>query len=315
MHSFLQTPGNARDTRLALAFVGLSIIWGTTWMAIKVGLDYFSPLLFAGVRSFIAAGATWLIMLATRTPLPRQRREIVPAALMGLIYAPAFALIFWGERFIPSAQAAVINAMTPVFALVVARLWIREPATPRKILGILFGFAGILLIFGSQLSFSGSPASLLGTAALVAAAGFYGFGAVYGKKYLTGLGHLQVILVQMLAAGVALLSMAIFLEEPRFTMTSFQGWVALLYLAVVGFTLAYVLYFFLLGNLSPVQTSYVQVVNPVVAVAVGWLVLRESLTAQALLGAAVVLAGVLTINTDRSRSQALEPQATEPAQP
>src|ERR1700730_9960463 len=149
----------------------LCCIWGSTWLFIKIGLTDLPPLTFAGIRFLIASLILALLVTARRAHWPRTRREWILIAVVGVLqFALNYGLVFWGEQYISSGLAALLQSTFPAFGLVIAHFYLpQERLTAGRVIGVLLGVCGIAVIFSDQLSIAGSMA-LLGSIALVLSA-------------------------------------------------------------------------------------------------------------------------------------------------
>ncbi len=293
----------------AAAFAALSFIWGSTYLFIKVGLRYWPPFWFAAARNALACVALLAFMLAVHRRLPRRWRDWWPPMVFALLNSASFALIFWGQRYIPSAQSAVLVAAMPLFTLPLAWLWSREPVGRSQVAGMVLGFVGVLLAAGLRegAGFTG-PAHLRLWAQLgmLGSAFFYASSYVFSRRYFTTdtysstAIHLGMsgLYLGTLAAGVREALSPQVLQPPAL--------VTLAYLSLVGSALAYWLMFYLVDHVGSVRASYVTLINPVVAVILGVLILGEPLTAGMVAGASLVVGGAWLVNR---RPTPVAPQA------
>src|SRR5215213_1575847 len=146
--------GDLMSASVAIVFLILSAIWGSTWLFIKLGLEDLPPLTFAGVRFVIAAAVLYAFLLSRRVPLPRARRDWGLMAVTGLLaFTLNYGLLFWGEQYVSSGLAAVLQATIPAFGLVIAHRYLPgERITPVKVVGVLLGITGVGIIFSNQMS-------------------------------------------------------------------------------------------------------------------------------------------------------------------
>lgn len=288
---------------VAAAFATLSFVWGSTYLFIKIGLSYWPPILLAAGRNLLAALGMLLVIWALRRRLPRNWREIWPPLAFGVINGTSFALIFWGQRFIPTSQTAVLVATMPLFTMLLARWWLGERFTLPKVAAVALGLAGVALATGHRegAGFAGSDAQrLLGQAAMLGAALCYATSYVFGKRFFRGdtysntAGHLA-------ASGVYLLTLSLLLDPPAGPgIWAPAGLGALLYLALPGSALAYWCMFYLMEHLTPLQATYPTLINPIVAVFLGVAFLGETVTAGALAGTTLVVGGAWLVNKARA---------------
>ena len=222
-------------------FLLLSVIWGSTWLFIKIGLDVLPPLTFAGIRFGCAALILWTIVLVRGSALPqgwRDWRVILWSGILGM--AINYALIFWGEKFIPSGLAAVLQAMIPAFGLILAHYFLpNEKITWRKALGVATGILGVALIFSDQLKLEGTRA-LLGSAALFASAFFVAACNVLVKAAGRKLDPVVISAGQMTVGVIPLLLVGTILEgNPLQLQWTKAAVLALIYLVLIGSVLAF----------------------------------------------------------------------------
>ncbi len=274
-------------------------MWGSTYAFIKIGLDYWPPFLLASARNLVACLALVVVIAILKRPWPSGWRGWWPPLVFGIINGSSFAFIFWGEQFIPSGQTAVLIATMPLFTLFLAWWWIGERITWLKSAAVAIGLVGVFLATGVRegVGFVGSDAQrLAGQAAMLGAALCYAASYVFGKKYFKADIYANTA-IHLGSSGIYLLVLTLFFEPPATaSVFAWQGLGSLLYLALPGSALAYWCMFYLMQNLSSVQTTYVTLLNPIVALLLGVAFMNESLTAVMAAGAALVLAGVWLIN-------------------
>jgi drug/metabolite transporter (DMT)-like permease len=162
----------------------LCCIWGSTWLFIKIGLADLPPITFAGIRFVLASLILMLMVFARRAAWPRTRREWVLIAVVGILqFSLNYGLVFWGEQYISSGLAAVLQSTFPAFGLVIAHFYLpQERLTAGRVIGVLLGVCGLVVIFSDQLSIAGSMA-LLGSIALVLSALCGSYSNVLVKAY------------------------------------------------------------------------------------------------------------------------------------
>lgn len=286
-------------THHLLAFALLAFIWGTTWLAIKFVVREMPPLTAAGIRFTLAALLLAGVArgrgrsLSWRRLEPAERRVLL--ALSVLMFAVPYALIFYGEQFVTSALTAILFSCAPAFTLLFDSLHRgRNLLSGTRLTGLLLAFGGVLAIFLPRLS--GPPAELLGGLAIVGAAGFSSWGLVLAKHGIRNVDTLVGTAWQMGFGALWLLGAGWVLEQPRLVSYSRPAVLGLLYLAVFGSCVTFVLFYGLLKHMAAVQLSSLAFITPVVAVFAGWLVLDEVLGASTVPGAAVVLVGVALLH-------------------
>jgi drug/metabolite transporter (DMT)-like permease len=286
-----------------LVWLLLCCIWGSTWLFIKLGLNDLPPLTFAGIRFVIAALILFSLIAVRRVPLPRKRRDLMLLALTGVLsFSLNYGLVFWGEQYISSGLAALLQSMLPAFGLIIAHYYLpRERMTLPRMLGVLLGVLGVGVIFSNQLQVSG-PRALWGSAALVVSAFCAAYANVLVKTYGVNLQPSVLAAGQMVFGLIPLLLIGIPLEgNPlKFRWTPI-ALISLLYLAIVGTVIAFLLYYWLMHNMDVTKTMLIALVTPVVAVVLGMLILKEELHWRTLVGGAMIMSGIGLIVVRKSR--------------
>lgn len=277
-----------------LVWLLLCCIWGSTWLFIKLGLEDLPPFTFAGIRFVIAVAILSTIIAMRRLSLPKTSRDWLLLMVSGVLaFCVNYGLLFWGEQYISSGLAAVLQSTIPAFGLVIAHFYLPgEKMTPAKILGIVLGVIGVAVIFSNQLDVAG-PRALAGCAALVVSS----VGAAYSNVLVKTYGnHLDPAILaggQMFFGLIPLLLIGIPWEgSPLHFRWTPMAVVALFYLAVVGSVVAFLLYYWLVQNMDVTKTMLIALVTPVVAVTLGMLVLNEELHWRTLLGGLMIISGI-----------------------
>jgi drug/metabolite transporter (DMT)-like permease len=272
----------------------LCLIWGSTWLFIKLGLADLPPISFAGIRFVVASAVLWGIIAIRRTPLPKSARAWGYLALTGfLAFSANYGLLFWGEQRTSSGLAAVLQATIPAFGLVVAHVLLpSDRMTPPKVLGVALGIAGVAVIFSDGTTLAGKDA-LLGGIAIVAGACAVAFSNVLVKARGGSFDPLILAAVQM-TFGLAPLVVAgyIFEGSPFAFHWTPRAALSVLYLALVGSVVAFLLFYWLLQRMDVTKVLLISLVTPVLAVALGAAALGERLGTRAFFGAAMILGGV-----------------------
>ena len=229
-------------------------------------------------------------------------------AVLGIVNtALPFVLITWGEKSIDSAVASVLNSTVPLFTLVIAHLFLRdEPITARRAVGLLIGFAGVLILMARDLEFGDLRSGLLGQAAVLLAAVSYASASVFVRRTMREVSPLVQAFVPMAFADVLVWSIATQAGTPgRLPMLS-NTWIALLWLGLLGSCVAYLIYYSLLRSLGATRATMVTYVFPVVGVALGVLFLHERADWHLLAGAALVISSIAVVNwNSKTRAAAL----------
>ena len=277
-----------------LVWLLLCLIWGSTWLFIKLGLEDLPPLTFAGIRFVIAVTILFSLIAIRRLSLPRAGRDWILLVVTGVLaFTLNYGLLFWGEQYISSGLAALLQATIPAFGLVIAHFYLPgERMTPARILGVILGVVGVAVVFSSQLEVAG-PKALAGCAALVLSSICAAYSNVLVKAYGKNLDPAILAGSQMFFGMIPLLLIGIPLEgNPlRFHWTPIAV-VALFYLALVGSVVAFLLYYWLIQHMDVTKTMLIALVTPVIAVILGVLVLKEGLHWRTFAGGAMIISGI-----------------------
>lgn len=277
------------------------VVWGTTYLAIRVGVRHVPPLLFAGVR-YVAAGAILYpiaVRIASRRGAAHARRPTVNEWIAGGVIGVVLLMAGNGglsvaETSLPSGFAAVLVATVPLWMIVFARVLEREPITWRKALSLMVGLGGVAILVGGG-AWSGRASGIV---IVLGASVAWGFGSVLGHRLTLSSNVLFAAAIEMVVGGVVLLVVASGSGEVtdfHFASTTTTTWIALAYLIGPGSILAFTAYNYALSHLSLTTVSTYAYVNPVVAVLAGTMFLGEHLTLHEVIGASLVLGSVVLV--------------------
>lgn len=287
-------------TRDWLVFWLLGLIWGTSFLWIKIAVEDVTPLVLVGFRTLSASLGLGLIMLANRKKMPAWkdvRKRIPDFFILGLVnIAIPWALISWGEQFVDSGIASILNSAMPLFTIIIAPLMIKEESiTLPKVGGLITGFLGVVLLMLPSIQ-GGWSENLLGQGACLLATVLYAYAAVFGRKRTVGLPPVMQAFLQ-LSIGSVIIWITTFAVEGVPVMPSKPiTWVALLWLGLLGSCLAYIFYFDLLHKIGPTRISLVTYIPPLVGVLLGALFLDEPFFWQSIVGALLILSGISIVN-------------------
>jgi drug/metabolite transporter (DMT)-like permease len=294
--------------KVIIAFAAVYIIWGSTYLAIRVGVQQLPPALFAGAR-FVTAGvllALYARLSGQKFPVHlREWRTITITALFMLVGANG--LVVWGEQWVPSNQAALIVATTALWLAGFGTLGAHgQKLGPRTVLGLAVGFFGAAMLLlpenGFTLDHFWAQLAVLGACPLWAA------GSMVAKRGQLTTPPLMVAALQSLVAGIVFCSFGLATGEAVHWSWSPQAMAALAYLIVFGSCFAYAAYIWLLHEVSPAALGTYAYINPLVAVVLGWLLLQETLSAKQLAGTVVILIGVMLVSISRPKAVAAPSQ-------
>lgn len=294
-----------------LVWLILCGIWGSTWLFIKLGLADLPPLTFAGIRFVIACVILFSIIRLRRIQLPQARSDWSLLAITGILsFGFNYGLVFWGEQYISSGLAALLQATLPAFGLVFAHLHLPgERLSWAKSGGVVLGVCGVGVVFSNQLHVSGRQA-LAGCVALILSAMFAAYSNVLVKKSGKHLDPAILAAGQMFFGLLLLLAVGIPLEgNPLRYHWSTVALMSLLYLAVVGSVIAFLLYYWLVLNMDVTKSMLIALVTPVVAVLLGMIVLDEQIGWRTLAGGAMIMAGIAFIVVRRPKKKTVDKEA------
>jgi drug/metabolite transporter (DMT)-like permease len=296
-----------------VAFGIIYFVWGSTFLAIRVGVREVPPLLLASMRFFIAGVVLFAWMRLKGTPSP-SRREWAAASLLAVcIFVVDYGLLFWAEQRVPSGIAAVMLATIPAFMAVSEILFLRtQRLTVRLALALLVGIGGVGILVSRSLSqgLGEAPIDRAGAVALVIAAMSWSVASALTRKLPLPESKVMSSGAQMLTGGTMLaLAAAIFGEFHGFHIQAVSrgAWLALAYLIVAGSIVGFTAYVWLIHHESPTKVGTYAYVNPVVAVIVGYFLGGETVGPRTLLGTLLVLVSVIVITTTRTQKPAAPP--------
>jgi len=279
-----------------LLLVVLGSLWGSSYLFIKIVVGEVPVMTLVAGRLTLAAAIMWGIVLASRQAIPRGRSLWGAYTVMGFLNGLLpYGLITWGEQYIPSGLAALLQATMPLFTVIMAHFLIRaERMTVFSALGVGAGFGGVVLLMLPDLR-QGLQASLLGQLAIVGSSVSYAGAAIFARRRLRDQPALLSTLGQLTMGAALTLPLALIIDRPFNLSPSLPALGAWMSLAVLGTVIAYVIYYALIERTSATYTSMVTYIIPVVGLILGALILDEILTATVLGSAALILLGVLLV--------------------
>jgi drug/metabolite transporter (DMT)-like permease len=297
-----------------LAFAIIYFVWGSTYLAIRVGVREVPPFLLAAMR-FLVAGLVlygWMIAQGERSPSGRQWASA--SLLAVLFFVLDYGLVFWAEQRVPSGTTAVVMATTSVFMALSEIIFLRtQRLTVRLALALLIGIGGVAVLMSHSLNLGGVPIDRAGSMALIVASMSWSISSALLRKLPLPPSKVMSSGAQMLAGGVFLALTAAALGEFRnfhpWTVSR-EAWLSLLYLIAAGSIIAFTAYLWLIHHESPTKVGTYAYVNPVVAVLVGYFLGGEAIGPRTILGTLLVLLSVVVITTTRTKS----PTATPPVE-
>lgn len=281
-----------------LAWVNVCILWGTTYLAIRIGVEEWPPLLFAGLR-WVLAGALLVIFLKAKGYKMPDMREFFNISVMGvLLLGFGNGLIVISEITVPSGLAALLITTVPFWIVGI------EAAMPhgirlnlRVLLGLIVGLLGVAIIFGTDLNALTDPLYLKGIMILLIGVFLWALGTLYSKYKRVSVAPLTSAAFQMLVAGCLQTIIGLFTGEQHHMSVGFHGWMAFFYLVTFGSLIGYTSYIYAITHLPVSFVSTYSYINPVIALVLGWIVLGEKLDLSTILAAMVIFAGVILVKS------------------
>lgn len=289
----------------------LCLIWGTTWIFIKVGLEDLPPIGFAAVRFLLAVIILGILIKLQGIPLPKTAREWKLIALTGVLqFSFNYSAVFWSEVYISSGLAAVLQATITVFGLLLAWIFLpRERITRLKIFAVCVGIAGVAVIFLDQLRVENLMA-FAGSVAIVAGA----YAAAQASILIKAKGgaiHPASLVFSQMICGLPLIIIYSLIQEgnPLNFHWTWRAVICVLYLTILGTIAAFWLYYWLLSKIESTKAMMISLVTPLIAVVVGAIFLDERLPPQTFFGGVLIIASIGLIVFRRRR---IEPHRSEP---
>ncbi|NCS88581.1 MAG: EamA family transporter [Ignavibacteria bacterium] len=295
-------------------YVLICIIWGTTWLAIRVSLESLTPLYSASFRFLLAGLFIYLLMMMKGIKIQKDSLSIKLYILQGIFaFAIPFSLVYWAEQFVPSGLASVLFGVFPFFVALFSYLFIPDEHIGfYKVTGILFGFIGILIIFADDI---GGDISLylLGMFGVVASGIMQAAMAVVIKKHGHHLNSLSMNLIPMLMGAVVMLLFGLIYEDFLALRFDFTAVWTVVYLGFFGSVVTFTSYYWLMKRINIVILALMAFITPIVALIAGWLFYNEQLSLYDFIGCLFVLAGIFIANIKGIKRLNKEEIIKEPA--
>jgi drug/metabolite transporter (DMT)-like permease len=280
------------------ALAAVCLIWGTTYLALRIAVVSFPPFLFVTIRQLIAGSLLVGFMLTVGKAKLPPRKEIFKQAVAGFfMLSMGNGLVAWAEVHIPSGVAAIICSLMPMWVILINLTMNKDerPTIP-IMLGVVLGFAGIILIFGEHLEAFSNNQYLIGILVTFLATISWASASVWIKKRQNNTSPFLNAGLQMFFAGVWLIPFTFAFDDLSTINWSAEAVYSLIYLIIVGSIIAYACYTYALGKLPMTIVSLYAYVNPLVAVVLGWLVLDEKLNMKIGLAFLLTVAGIYIVN-------------------
>lgn len=284
-----------------IKFVFIGLVWGSTFMWVKLGIREVNPFTIVMYRSFFATIALWFV-------IRYKKMNNFPWKYVGIFFvigllnaALPFALVAWSETYISSGMASILNSTVPFFALIISPFFLSdEKFSILKFLGLLLGFGGVVLLMSNKVSENFGSFGI-GQILMLLAAISYAFSAVYARKKAPQLEPEWQSFLQMAAAFIILLPASVFMEGKIAIPQEPLTWLAAVWMGVIGSCLALTLFFDLLHRVGPTRTSMVSYLFPVTGVILGILFLNEPFDFRLILAGMMILGGVIMVNQPETK--------------
>lgn len=283
--------------KITLGYILICMIWGSTWLAIKLGLESLTPFVAAGLRFSTAALFLFIIIKVRNIKVQTDKLALKLYLLMGFFsFTVPFAFVYWAQSFIPSGLSSILFATYPFFVILFTKMFFKEEEVNKfKIIGSLVGFAGIVIIFSKNLQFNFGQ-GIIGYFVVVFSALLQGMVAVLIKKHGKKLNPVSMNLIPVFIAGIVLSILGLLIEDTTKLKFDSNAILSVLYLAIFGTIATFSTYYWLMKKISVVLLALSAFISPIVAIILGWLIANEMLSAQEIFGSSLVLIGILFAN-------------------
>jgi drug/metabolite transporter (DMT)-like permease len=297
----METEARPPSWKILLAFSVIYFVWGSTFLAIRIGVHEVPPFLLAALRFFTAGLVLYAWLRLRGTPAPTPREWVSASALGGLIFLLDYGCLFWAEQRVPSGVTAVVLATIPVFIALLEIIFLRtQKLTVRLGLALIVGICGVAVLMNRSFSLGEAPIDRAGALALLVASATWSVATILSRRVPLPASKAMSAAAQMLTGGAMLFVLTAASNEFtafRMQAVSWNAWFALIYLIIAGSIMGFTAYVWLLHYESPTKVGTYAYVNPVVAVCVGYFFGGEAVGARTLLGTLLVLVSVITITT------------------
>jgi drug/metabolite transporter (DMT)-like permease len=275
----------------------LGAIWGASYLFIKIGGAEIPAFTFVEVRTLVAASVLLGVLYLRKESMPRTRRAWLLLLAMGIFNGVIpYTAITWGETHITSGLAAILTAAMPLFTVIFAHWWTQdEKLTAPKAAGVVLGFIGVVILFAPELQ-RGIQIEFWGEFAVVVAAASYGLATLIAHKYLGGISHVMASTGQLVSAALLMLPLSLVFDNPFALRPSVPAISSLLILSLLGTAFAYILYYWLIEHTGATRTALVTYLIPITGIVWGALLLSEPIEWEAIVGLALIIAGVGLVN-------------------
>lgn len=289
-------------TKHWIIFITLGIIWSSSFLWIKIAIEEMGPMTLVAYRVLFGLLFGIAVILIQREKIPRTLKAWTPLLVLGLTnVAIPFFLISWGEKTIDSGVASILDATVPLFTIVVAHFLLHDDKmTVQKVVGLLIGFAGVVVLMSKDIG--ASTGSILGQGAVILASAFYAGSSIYARKFTEDTPGIFRSMGPLVSATAVMWLASFFFEAPVHVPDQPIIWIALLWLGILGSGVAFVMVFYLIHEIGPTRTTMVTYLFPLGGVTLGVIFLHETLTWEIVVGAVLILASLVVANWSSKES-------------
>jgi drug/metabolite transporter (DMT)-like permease len=286
-----------------IAFFILCMVWGTTYLAIKVGIQYIPPFTMSGLRNIISGIIFLIYTFLQKEKMPNSKTLLQLLVIGILLIFGGNGLVSWAENYISSGLTAVICSITPIYMTLLSVYFIKGFKTNKYIvLGLMLSIIGIGLIFKNEMQNEWNSLAILGIILITIANISWAIGTILLKKTKMEISILMGVGFQMFFGGIVNLFIGFMVENNTKIMeTPIKGWLAMSYLIVFGSLIGYYCYIYLIKNMQPARLSIHTYANTIIAVLLGSLILKETITMFTIIGMMITLLGVWVVNKEYSK--------------
>jgi drug/metabolite transporter (DMT)-like permease len=280
-----------------VAFIALGMIWGSSFLWIKIAVSDVGPFLLVAIRLLIGILGLLVVVIAGRPTWPIQKQTWIYLTLLGITNnGLPYLLISWGEQYIDSAVAAILNSTVPLFTMLIAHFALSDDRlTPNRLVALLIGFSGVVILVSRDLN-GALHSGFQGQIAVIIGAISYAFSTILARRTTQQIDPILRALIPLFGADLILWGVTPFVEAPLRLPNIPLTWIAIIWLGIIGIAVAYMLYFYLIHAVGPTRTSLVTYIFPLVGIVLGVIFLKETLDWHLGLGTVFIVGSIILVN-------------------